>query len=482
MFVPQAVCKTVVPDTFSVLLSQRRRWINSTIHNLYELLQVNDLCGTFCFSMRFVVFMELMGTLVLPAAIAFTLYVVAKSIKGDVQVIPLILLGIILGLPGMLIIVTTRKIAYVGWMLIYLISLPIWNFVLPMFSFWNMNNFSWGETRKIQGEVKGEHHGVAEGKFDASNIIMKRWAEFERERRYKTGTHSRDSTYDIIQRSASPERSGSTRFSVVSSDTFNSNPSMPNDASARILSHQQQQSGYDASDNGHSKTGSAAGGARARLDSVPLLELPAPLGPDAGKPRMNVAPGSITVPRPRDHSPSVSTPSMYGAQSLRSPFSEYAASASIAPYEEEQRPMMGPSSPDANEHAARLGLSALTHPSHPQQQHSIGQTFDPVRHGNVVSEQRYPGVSEAQFAQGFSAEPEEDLESTASPFYSGHGSSVGGPRSHVSHASRGFSLVDDGPIASSDGVRQVKRGTRRSSNVNNAGSASTANRSSRAHP
>ena len=29
MFVPQAVCKTVVPDTFKVLLSQRRRWINS---------------------------------------------------------------------------------------------------------------------------------------------------------------------------------------------------------------------------------------------------------------------------------------------------------------------------------------------------------------------------------------------------------------------------------------------------------------------
>ena len=32
MFMPQAVCKTVVPDTFKILLSQRRRWINSTIH------------------------------------------------------------------------------------------------------------------------------------------------------------------------------------------------------------------------------------------------------------------------------------------------------------------------------------------------------------------------------------------------------------------------------------------------------------------
>ena len=52
VFIPQAVCKTVVPDTFWVLLSQRRRWINSTIHNLMELVLVRDLCGTFCFSMQ----------------------------------------------------------------------------------------------------------------------------------------------------------------------------------------------------------------------------------------------------------------------------------------------------------------------------------------------------------------------------------------------------------------------------------------------
>lgn len=74
IFVPQAVCKTTVPDEFKVLLSQRRRWINSTVHNLMELVLVRDLCGTFCFSMQFVVFVDLVGTLALPAAIAFTIY------------------------------------------------------------------------------------------------------------------------------------------------------------------------------------------------------------------------------------------------------------------------------------------------------------------------------------------------------------------------------------------------------------------------
>lgn len=59
MFIPQAICHTVVPDEFSVLLSQRRRWINSTIHNLMELVLLPNLCGIFCCSMQFVVLVYL---------------------------------------------------------------------------------------------------------------------------------------------------------------------------------------------------------------------------------------------------------------------------------------------------------------------------------------------------------------------------------------------------------------------------------------
>src|SRR5277367_2543583 len=59
IFVPQAVCKTIVPDSFKVLLSQRRRWINSTVHNLMELILVRDLCGTFCFSMQVLLLIHL---------------------------------------------------------------------------------------------------------------------------------------------------------------------------------------------------------------------------------------------------------------------------------------------------------------------------------------------------------------------------------------------------------------------------------------
>ncbi|CAO3597630.1 unnamed protein product [Absidia cylindrospora] len=183
LFVPQAVCKTVVPDTFMVLLSQRRRWINSTIHNLMELLFVNDLCGTFCFSMQFVIFIDFIGSISLPAAITFTLYLIIMALLGNPSVISLILLALILGLPAVLIVMTSRKLVYVGWMTIYLLSLPLWNFVLPTYAYWHFDDFTWGETRKVQGEGKGQQHGDKDGIFDSSKIVMKKWCEFERDRR-----------------------------------------------------------------------------------------------------------------------------------------------------------------------------------------------------------------------------------------------------------------------------------------------------------
>ncbi|EIW69201.1 hypothetical protein TREMEDRAFT_39451 [Tremella mesenterica DSM 1558] len=229
MFCPQAVCKTVVPDTFRILLSQRRRWINSTVHNLFELMLVRDLCGTFCFSMQFVVFMDLVGTLVLPAAISFTLYIIIIAIIPESvthlprPTVSLILLAFILGLPGVLIVITSRKVVYVGWMLIYLLSLPVWNLILPAYAYWHMDDFTWGETRKIVGEGKEHAHGDKEGIFDSSHIVMKRWVEFERERRWRTGTVSRDDSYDMIHRANSPKSGFPDRRSVVStSETYTS--------------------------------------------------------------------------------------------------------------------------------------------------------------------------------------------------------------------------------------------------------------------
>lgn len=63
-FTPDAIAHTVAPESSRVLFSQRRRWINSTVHNLCELIFLPELCGFCLFSMRFFVFVDLLGTLV----------------------------------------------------------------------------------------------------------------------------------------------------------------------------------------------------------------------------------------------------------------------------------------------------------------------------------------------------------------------------------------------------------------------------------
>ncbi|KAJ7497136.1 glycosyltransferase family 2 protein [Mycena latifolia] len=185
MFLPQARCRTIVPDTFSVLLSQRRRWINSTIHNLMELVLVRNLCGTFCFSMQFVVFMDLLGTVVLPIAIALTYILIVGTAlappKSFEEAIPVILLVAVLGLPAILILITTGKIVYVFWMMVYLIALPVWNFLLPVYAFWHFDDFSWGETRKVEGEQKDKGHGAGGGAVGA-DVPLRRWEDWERSR------------------------------------------------------------------------------------------------------------------------------------------------------------------------------------------------------------------------------------------------------------------------------------------------------------
>ncbi|KAI9104804.1 chitin synthase [Phlyctochytrium arcticum] len=173
VFVPRAVCHTVVPDTLAVLTSQRRRWINSTVHNLLELVKVKELCGIFCFSMQFVVALDLFSTAVLPAALLFMYVLIITAIAGQGATLPLAMLLVSLLLPAVLITLTTRKWVYVGWMGVYLLALPVWNFMLPLYAFWHFDDFSWGETRKVEGDDGG--HGGTSGTFEVGSVHLKRY-------------------------------------------------------------------------------------------------------------------------------------------------------------------------------------------------------------------------------------------------------------------------------------------------------------------
>ena len=77
----------------------------------------------------------------------------------------LILLAIILGLPGFLILLIGKEIYNFVYMIIYIVALPIWNFVLPVYAFWKFD-------AKHEDEV---------GEFDYSQIYMRDWKEIARE-------------------------------------------------------------------------------------------------------------------------------------------------------------------------------------------------------------------------------------------------------------------------------------------------------------
>lgn len=173
---------TIAPDSWSVFMSQRRRWINSTVHNLIELIPLQQLCGFCCFSMRFVVFLDLLSTIVQPVTVAYIVYlIVLLCIKSSV--VPLtafILLGAIYGLQA-IIFILRRKWEMIGWMIIYILATPVFSLGLPLYSFWHMDDFSWGNTRVVTGE-KGRQVVVSdEGKFDPDSIPKKRWEEYQAE-------------------------------------------------------------------------------------------------------------------------------------------------------------------------------------------------------------------------------------------------------------------------------------------------------------
>ena len=173
---------TVAPESWKIFLSQRRRWINSTVHNLIELIPLQQLCGFCCFSMRFVVFLDLLSTIVAPVTVAYIAYLIVL-IAINSTVVPLtafILLGAIYGLQA-IIFILRRKWEMIGWMIIYILAMPVFSLGLPLYAFWHMDDFSWGSTRVVTGE-KGRKVVISdEGKFDPASIPKKKWEEWQAE-------------------------------------------------------------------------------------------------------------------------------------------------------------------------------------------------------------------------------------------------------------------------------------------------------------
>ena len=75
-------------------------------------------------------------------------------VVGEGKSIPMLSLIMIAAIYGVqaLVFIMRRKWDMIGWMLFYILAIPAFSFFLPLYSFWRMDDFSWGQTRVVLGE------------------------------------------------------------------------------------------------------------------------------------------------------------------------------------------------------------------------------------------------------------------------------------------------------------------------------------------
>ncbi|KAI8615115.1 chitin synthase-domain-containing protein [Chytriomyces sp. MP71] len=182
-FAADAKCKTQAPAQWAVFVSQRRRWINSTVHTLCELLLLPQLCGCCMFSMRVVVFIDLFSTLAQPSALMYFGFLIYSAVSDTSQGVPLFSLIMIASIYGaqMVIFMMKGEFQHLGWMIIYLLAIPVYSFYLPIYAFWHFDDFSWGNTRVVVDATGGRVYEREEEVFDPSLIPVKKWSDREQE-------------------------------------------------------------------------------------------------------------------------------------------------------------------------------------------------------------------------------------------------------------------------------------------------------------
>lgn len=245
-FTPDAKCFTNAPDQWSVLVSQRRRWINSTIHNLGELIHLNQLCGFLCFSMRFIVILDLISTLAQPAIVGYLVYLI-YSLATSPSGVPLMTIITIAGVYGLqaVIFLLHRKWEHIVWMLVSICAIPVFSFLIPIYSYWHFDDFSWGNTRVVVGE-KGQKKKVIadEGKFDPSMIPVATWQQYEEgllmmDEYHHGGAPPPPPGGDYYDDNASVGSRGSARSGYTYYTTGFNNPGSHGHYSSSVMSSQQ---------------------------------------------------------------------------------------------------------------------------------------------------------------------------------------------------------------------------------------------------
>jgi len=147
-YIPAARCSTTVPTTLKVLISQRRRWTNSMIHCHIELLFECPFASTRHNIVRLLLYLDF-------ATMFFCAYyfviTIISVVLTSMNLLPLTkVVGAALLVLPILIAFGTRKPSMIIWFLPYIFMFGIFSFVIPNYSYWASDNFTWGSTQRLR--------------------------------------------------------------------------------------------------------------------------------------------------------------------------------------------------------------------------------------------------------------------------------------------------------------------------------------------
>lgn len=147
-YISDAKCYTNVPNTFKILIDQRRRWTNSLITCLALLGLEPPTQSIFRhMKMYLLIIMELFIIFILPLVIIIGLIntVISITVQGY-SFIPL-LITIIIILLNLIVTVLALKIDMILRFIPFFFFLPIFSIFIPLYSIINLDNLKWGLTR-----------------------------------------------------------------------------------------------------------------------------------------------------------------------------------------------------------------------------------------------------------------------------------------------------------------------------------------------
>merc|ERR1712127_861252 len=112
--------------------------------------------------------------MILPASYIYFTFLLFLVFIDDLPVstVLLVLYAIMMGCQVAVFVLRSRW-EYVWWFFIYFVAgLPVFYLILPLWSFWNMDDFSWGKTRAVTGsgavgnaQDENEDEDEDDGKF-----------------------------------------------------------------------------------------------------------------------------------------------------------------------------------------------------------------------------------------------------------------------------------------------------------------------------